>query len=416
MHPNGNPSRRTKTKGKPGIYHRDVREGSRSRRRYEITFLDSDGTRRWKTIPGLDNLDDAEAMLVAVKGKLIKGERVAPSKLTFAELADEWLAQLLVGERTYERYESNLRLYLQPRFGRRRAQDLTVDDVARLIADLHADGKAGWTINNVLTTLSSLMSWAVRRGMVPVNPVRLLERAERPKVARKRQCVFEHEEIGRLIDAAPTTYRPLIATALFSGLRLMELIGLRWQDVDFDNGYIHVRNQLGRRGKLKSLKSDAAERDVVLFPELASLLRRHKAASRFSQPHHFVFASTTGTPLNWRNAETRGFDKAITNAGLTEGRDSKPVMHDCRHTFASLLIALGLDVVFISRQLGHSTPATTLRIYTHLFDRANHAAGMRQSLSAQFGRLLSGNAVETTSRNGTKHDIPEMAQPSAASG
>lgn len=400
MHPNGNPSRRTKTKGKPGIYHRDVRDGSRARRRYEITYLDSDGKRRWKTIPGYDNLDDAEAMLVTVRGKLISGERVAPSKLTFEELSSDWFCQLQVTERTRERYESNLRLYLRPHFGRKRAQEVTVDDVARLIADIQADGKAGWTIRNVLTTLSSLMSWAVRRGMVPLNPVHLLERAERPKVARKRECVFEREEIGKLIDFTPTKYRPLIATALFSGLRLMELLGLRWQDIDFENGYIHVRTQLGRSGKLKSLKSDAAERDVVLFPELASLLRKHKAASRFSHPQQFVFASATGTPLNWRNVETRGFDKAITDAGLAESRDAKPVMHDCRHTFASLLIALGVDVVFISRQLGHSTPASTLKVYSHLFDRANHAARMRQSLSTQFGGLLSGNVVEMTGQTG----------------
>jgi Phage integrase family len=202
--------------------------------------------------------------------------------------------------------------------------------------------------------------------MVPVNPVRQLERSERPKVAHKRQCVFERNEIGKLIAAASPAYRPLIATALFSGMRLMELLGLRWQDVDFDHGYLHVTHQLGRDGKLKDLKTTAGERDVVLFAELASLLRQHKAASRYSQPHHPVFASATGGPLHWRNVETRGFDKAIRNAKLDLNRDTKPVLHDCRHTFASLLIAQGLDVVFISRQLGHSTAATTLRVYAHL--------------------------------------------------
>ena len=213
-----------------------------------------------------------------------------------------------------------------------------------------------------------------------------------------------------MIDAASPTYRPLIATALFSGLRLMELLGLRWQDVDLEHGYLRVRNQLGRDGKLKGLKTTAGGRDVVLFPELASFLRRHKAASRFSQPHHFVFTSATGTPLNHRNTETRGFDTAITSAGLDRDRNSKPVLHDCRHTFASLLIAQGLDVVFVSRQLGHSTPATTLRVYAHLFDKANHADGMRHVLSTEFGELLNGNLVETTPCNGTKHTLPEMAQ------
>jgi hypothetical protein len=158
MQGNGNRTRRTRVKGKQGIYYREVRDGNRSRRRYEITYLDSDGRRRWQTIPGHDNLDEAEAALVAVKTKLHGGIRVAPSKLTFDELADVWLAQLTLGERTQEGYTANLRLYLRPRFGRRRAQEISVDDVAKLIAALQCEGKAGWTIRYALTTLSSLMN------------------------------------------------------------------------------------------------------------------------------------------------------------------------------------------------------------------------------------------------------------------
>ena len=155
---------------------------------------------------------------------------------------------------------------------------------------------------------------------------------------------------------------------------------------------------------------------MVLFPELASLLRVHKAASGFSQPHHYVFASATGSAFNWRNVASRGFDQAVKRAKLDEGRDSKPVMHDCRHTFASILIAQGLDVVFISRQLGHSSPATTLGVYAHLFDKANHADGMRQALSARFGALLPGNAVEKTSRNGSQLETAEIVRISQIGG
>jgi integrase len=121
------------------------------------------------------------------------------------------------------------------------------------------------------------------------------------------------------------------------------------------------------------------------------LLRQHKAASRYSQEDDFVFRSRNGTPLHWRNVETRGFDAAVSRAKLQRS-EGKPVLHDCRHTFASLLIAQGLDIVFISCQLGHANPSTTLRIYAHLFDRANHEARMRETLSAAFGQLLPPNA------------------------
>jgi integrase len=389
-------ARRTRLRGKPGIYYRTVtiENGDRRRqvRRYEITYLDSDGRRRWQAVPGHDNLDDAQAALTRINHKLHRGERVAPSKQTFDQLADQWLTQLRVGERTHERYDSNLRNHLRPRYGTRRAQTITVDDVARLIVELDDKGKKGWTIRNTLTTLSSLYSWAKRRGFVANNPVVDLEARERPRVARRQQRAFAPAEIKALLNACEAKYQPLIATAFFSGLRLMELLGLRWQDIDFKGGEIHVRAQLRRKGGLKELKSDAGRRDVVLMPELARLLRRHKAKSRYSKEHDYVFASETGSALNWRNVEHRGFDKALARAKLTRP-DGKPVLHDCRHTFASLLIAQGLDIVFISRQLGHANPATTLRIYAHLFDEHTHATRMRDALSSSYGAIITPTAA-----------------------
>lgn len=138
------PARRMRVRGKPGIYYRTVSVGAgrerRRVRRYELTYLDSDGRRCWQTVPGHDNLNEAECHLVVVKRKLQCGQQAAPSGRTFDELAVEWLAQLRVGERTHERYESNLRIYLRPRFGRRPAQEITVDDVAQLIVEMEAAG------------------------------------------------------------------------------------------------------------------------------------------------------------------------------------------------------------------------------------------------------------------------------------
>lgn len=245
--------------GPPGIHFRQVG----GRRRYEITYLDETGTRRWKTLPGFDNLEQAEAELVGVKAKLNRGERVAPSKLTFDQAADLWFAGKNVAERTRERYESNLRLYLRPRFGSRRVSAITVDDVAALVAEMEAEGKAAWTQRNVLTTLSGFFSWASspRRGYARVNPVSQLERDERPRVRKRKGRVLQPQEIRALLDSATTErYRVLIATAIFTGLRLMELLALRWEDLV--DGEIHIRHQLSRKDKrLVPLKTDSALRD-----------------------------------------------------------------------------------------------------------------------------------------------------------
>src|SRR5438552_1739916 len=100
--------RRTKVKSRPGLYYRATPRG----RRYELTYLDSDGRRRWQTVPGFDNLELAETLLVEIRSKLNHGERVAPSRQSFADLSAEWGAQLNVGERTREHYERDLRLHL----------------------------------------------------------------------------------------------------------------------------------------------------------------------------------------------------------------------------------------------------------------------------------------------------------------
>lgn len=126
------------------------------------------------------------------------------------------------------------------------------------------------------------------------------------------------------------------------------------------------------------------------------------------KPDDFVFCSTLGRPLHHRNVQRRGMDKAVERAKLDKGKHD-PTMHDLRHSFASLLIAQGLDVVFVSRQLGHANPATTLRVYASEFDRVRSAEAARSALSAQFGSLLDGNALETAARNPAQEQPPTLA-------
>jgi integrase len=372
------PARRIKVarKGYSGIYYRDTPAG----RRYEITFLDRAKRRRWETVEG--SLEDAAQLLAARKAEVRENKHVAPSDATFDEAADEWLrspAFKRLGERTRERYGANLEHHLRPRFGARKMQSLDADDVVELLAALDEAGKAGWTQRNVLTTLSALFRWASgRRKLAATNPVRQLEKHERPKVRKRNGRTLQPKEITALIDSATTDrYRVLLATAVFTGLRLMELLALRWMDVDYDAGEIRVRKQLTRKGgRLEDLKSESGAREIALRPELVSVLRAHRMASKFKQPSDFVFASETGGPLGWRNVERRAMDAAFEQALETKripvGRQ-KPVMHDARHTFGSMLVAEGRDVYTVSRQMGHANVSTTLNVYTGEFDKARNA-------------------------------------------
>jgi integrase len=187
---------------------------------------------------------------------------------------------------------------------------------------------------------------------------------------------------------------------VFTGARIGEVLGLQWSDVDFKRQMIRVRRQLTQQGELAEPKTASGKREVVMFPNLAAMLREHRLRSPFSQDGDFVFATRTGTPFSQRNVTGRGLDKAADAIGLNRPGE-RFRSHDLRHTFASVLIREGADVVFVARQLGHANPAITLRVYAHLFDSEAQSAKMRDALEARFGvtgRVTSGTKGERRGR------------------
>ena len=307
--------------------------------------------------------------------------------------------------RTRERYESALATHVLPRLGRVRVSELRKHHVTSLVSSMWAgvyfarqgergklvpaskgegrlvevtrrdkEGRpvpsAGWTIRGTLSPLSLVMDYAVEEGMAAANPVAQLRGGKGrkrglPSVAGREKRILAREEIPLLLKAAGDRYRALLATAVFTGLRQGELLGLTWGDVDFEAEVVRVRRQLGDGGRRVEPKTPQAVRDVVLMPALANILRQHKLGSPHSRPPDFVFSSDSevGTPMQASNVRRRGLEKAVSDAGLNgEGRP-RLRFHDLRHSFASLLIAEGCDVVFVSRQLGHANPSITLSIY-----------------------------------------------------
>ena len=125
---------------------------------------------------------------------------------------------------------------------------------------------------------------------------------------------------------------------------------------------------------------------MILAPALAKSLRERWLASRYKAPRDFVFCNTLGRGLDYRDVGD-GFRQAVKRAGLQA--PGKLTLHSLRHGFASLLIANGLNVVYVSRQLGHANPSITLEVYAHLFDRADHAATARDALDSSYAATMS---------------------------
>lgn len=387
----------------PGVYYEDTRRG----RSYSISYK-AEGRLIWKQVPGGER--EAVTARAAIIARMGRGERVAPSRELFEPFAAAWLdsQRATLSERTIDQYDRAIRLHLKPAFGTLRLHQIDEDRIAAFIADMAAAGKKPWTIRGALVPLGRILNTAVRRGRIPQNPLERLDRSERPTVRRGEQRILSLAEIGKLLDHATTPkYRALLSTAIATGLRQSELLGLVWGDVDWDEGLIHLRAQLSRQTMTrKPLKTGAALRSVILPQSLATTLRAHRLASEFAQDGDYVFAAGSGRPLGWSNVDRRCLHKAAKDAGIPH-----VPFHALRHTFASLLIAQGADPVFVAGQLGHSSPTITMAVYAHLWEREQHATKHRDLLDSTLSAAILPNHRLTTDAADGRTNTADLAQP-----
>lgn len=218
-----------------GIY-RDPRSG-----RYEITYTDSGGRQRWQAVSG--GLRDARQARAEIVSKLGRGERVAPTKTTLAELAEVWFEAKSVRLRrgTAEQYRSGLDLVILPRFGRRKVAAVDADSIAKLIRDLERErlhaidparpvrplGRS--TILNYLKPLHATLAFALRRGIIGTNPFAVLTDDDRPERADRGVAhEWTDEDLEALLAAsARLAHRPTSRYDYTPLLRLVATLGLR---------------------------------------------------------------------------------------------------------------------------------------------------------------------------------------------
>ncbi len=230
------------------------------------------------------------------------------------------------------------------------------------------------SINKTIETLHAILALAVEYGHLASNPAagkrRRLNTPQRPPV-----YLDAAEQIQALLDAASeldrepvwriNDRRAIIATLVLAGPRAHELCNLLWRDVDLANGRIHI----GRS------KTQAGLREIHLFPLLRDELAAHKASAYRSGPDDLVFPTGTGGQRDKDNLHKRVLAPAIPRADeLLADRDQTPLPrgitpHKLRHTFASILVALGHDPNSVMYALGHTDPEFTLRVYSHLMRR-----------------------------------------------
>jgi integrase len=240
------------------------------------------------------------------------------------------------------------------------------------------------SINKTIEVLRWLLSFAVEYGWIDDNPAAgkrrriKIERSPQPHLGSAGQIAAVLDAAAEL-DADPgwliDDRLPVVATLVFSGLRVHELAALRWGDLDFATSTIHVRHS----------KTPAGIREARMFPALRGRLLLHRDRRGRPGSRELVFTTSRGGPRTKDNVRLRILQPVLAHAEeLLESRGlaSLPpgiTPHSLRHTFTSLLFAIGEDPVSVMRQLGHTDPAFTLRAYAHSMSRD---AGEREQLRA----------------------------------
>jgi integrase len=379
----------------------------------EVGFKDASGTQRWRTVDG--GLMAARRLRDELLARRGRGETVAPdSRLSLGEAADLWLSGPVLDLRAATRacYRNAVNQHLRPRYGNRRLDNVTADDLASLVRDMRGLGKSEATIAAVLGAASRIYKFAARRlGFTGTNPTTLMLSSERPKVSlAKRRPIFTPEEIEQTLVAASEPYRTLFTVAALTGARVSELLGLTWADVrldDLDDADITFAWQVDRQGNRRPTKTDGSARTVPIPKELAFVLARHKLASRETRSDAFVFATRSGRPLGQRNV-ARALRKAQQCARDERGQPTFPIlhrtdahgssvpvpagalpsMHSFRHTVASRALLAGESVDEVAFLLGHRDATVTRVVYVHEIADARRRQMRRSRMTAEFAGAL----------------------------
>jgi integrase len=315
---------------------------------------------------------EARQRLREMQRELEAGMQLGKAPVTLAAYLDRWLqssAKPSVRARTWEGYESIVRVRVAPRIGQTKLTDVSPAMIQSLYADLTAAGLSAHSVRRTHAMLHRAFAQAVRWGEMLRNPC---DAVDPPRAGRQEMRTLSAEQVTTLLAATRhDRLHAVYALAVTTGMRLGELLGLKWSDLDLDAGRLSIRRTLQRQRDsgltLCEPKTAQSRRTVELSRTAIAALRVHRSAQlreRLAAPawhdHDLVFAGAAGGPLD-PGGVSAGFQTALTRAGLPAVR-----FHDLRHTAATLCLLSGVHVKYVSEMLGHTSVVITLDTYSHV--------------------------------------------------
>ena len=302
-------------------------------------------------------------------------------KYTVGQWMDEWFeayAKVKVRPSSHQTYKGYIENHIKPNIGDIPIEKLTSlqlqkfyrlllteGRIPRIESEKQHRGLSAKTVRNINQVISSAMDMAVRHKLILSNPT---EGCELPKVEHREMKTLPAEQLGAFLrEAEESGVYELYYLDLATGLRRGELLGLKWEDVDLQNGIIHVRRQVARvDGEVKEmpLKTKNSYRNISISQDAVAMLTEMEA----HRSSDYVFPSSTGGPIS-PDGVNNMLHRVLKRAGLPSIR-----FHDLRHTFATLALQNGVDIKTVSGMLGHFSAGFTLDTYAHVTTSAQKEA------------------------------------------
>ena len=329
--------------------------------------------RRWHSFTGTRT--EAKAERIRLLAEIGQGSYVERSRQTAADFVrarvSQWEAAGTITARSAERYRQLVDLQIAPHLGVKPLQKLTRLDIEGWHTALRTAGLAPGTIGNAHRVLGKALGDAERDNLVVKNVCKIQRAPRLPE----RETIIVRDVPGLVEKLRGTRLYVYAIVALFTGMRLGEVLALRERDVDLDKKIIEVREAIEESKthgvRSKSAKTRAGRRNITLPAIVVDALReyrrellefRMKLGAGKLKPEDLLFTNSKGQRLRTTTVSS-DWGELAERLGMPE-----ITFHALRHTHASQLIASGVDIVTLSKRLGHAKPNVTLLIYAHMFN------------------------------------------------
>jgi len=309
------------------------------------------------TVADLPTRRDAETVLSDRLRRVNSADYHPRSCCSFRSFVQEWEEQAhpTLKYATQEHYKYVVNSHLLPVFGNVQLRLISRESIQTFLANKLKDGLSLRTVKHLRTTLGTILGTAEFWGYIEDNPVRKTRLPRRG--LRPEKTILTPEQLNSLLEKLPEPSRSLVWLLVLTGLRIGELLALRWQDIDLQAGLLRVSRTL-YEGRFDEPKTRSSNRAVPLSAKGVEILASVRSAT--PKPEDLVFCSKKGTPLCRRNLRNRQLDPVC-----EELKIPKIGWHSLRHSNATLLDAVGTPLGTVQSLLGHSSPEITRGTYIH---------------------------------------------------